>query len=143
MLKDYDFNFFEENQLIFLYSWLFWSLLLVNVIRKKECYSLEIKLSSFTYSALIFTQEVRESHQLFFDFEQRKKQTNKRPNALFKMIQNMSIRGYYRSIYFPTFFLGGCLAGINDKIISGLLKKYHAFQAESGKNSPQMIPSES
>ena len=77
----------------------------------------------------------RESHQLFFDFEQRKKQTNKRPNALFKMIQNMSIRGYYRSILLPTFFLGGCFAGINDYIISGLLKKYHAFQAESGKHS--------
>ena len=57
-----------------------------------------------------------------------------RPNALSKMIQNMSIRGYYRSMLFPTFFLAGCASGLNDNIVSGLMKTFHTFQSESGEN---------
>ena len=67
--------------------------------------------------------------------ENMKKQTsNKRPNALLKLIQNLSIRGYYRSTYlFPSLFLGGCVTGLNDSIAGGILKKYNSFQMESGK----------
>ena len=51
-----------------------------------------------------------------------------------KAIQNLSIRGYYRSTYlFPSLFLGGCVTGLNDNIANCLLNKYHAFQMESGK----------
>ena len=46
----------------------------------------------------------------------------------------MTIRGYYRSMLFPTFFLGGCASGLNDNIVSGLMKTFHTFQNESGEN---------
>jgi len=94
-LKEHEFNFFEDNQIVFLYTCVFWVLLLTFALRTKQT-------------------------------------SNKRPNALLKLIQNLSIRGYYRSTYlFPSLFLGGCVTGLNDSIASGLLKKYYAFQMES------------
>jgi len=91
---DHKIRFFEENQIVFLYTWMFWSLLLRAALRTKQT-------------------------------------SNKRPNALLRLVQNLSIRGYYRSILFPTLFLSGCVSGLNDNISSGILKKYHAFQSES------------
>ena len=39
-LNEHEFSFFEEYQLVFLYSWLFWSLLLRLAVKTKECYPL-------------------------------------------------------------------------------------------------------